>query len=69
MYPIGATIFGGSDRDILACVPDFEETDIVRNVINNARFPKLEHDLCTLKKRKMAECLAYLYIKVRNIAF
>lgn len=67
-YPAGATIFGGSDKDVLALIPDSEEADIVKNVVRNIRFLKLEHDLCTLKKQKMDKCLAYSNIKVGNLA-
>lgn len=67
-YPAGATIFGGSDKDVLALIPDSEEADIVKNVVRNVGFLKLEHDLCTLKKQKMDKCLAYSNIKVRNLA-
>jgi hypothetical protein len=58
-YLVGATIFGGSDKDILGCVPDSEEAKIVRDIMKDIGFLKLEHDLYALKKCKMAECLAY----------
>lgn len=51
-YPVGASIFGGSEKDILARVPDYEESDIVRNMTHNIGFWKLEHDLSTLKKQR-----------------
>jgi hypothetical protein len=51
-YPVGASIFGGSEKDILACVPDYEESEIVRNMTHNVGFWKLEHDLSTLKKQR-----------------
>lgn len=49
-YPTRATIFGGSDMDVLACVLEFEESKIVINVMRNIGFPKQEHDLCAFEK-------------------
>lgn len=49
-YPIGATIFGRGDCDVLACVPDLEEATIVKNLTRNIGFPKLDHKLSGFKK-------------------
>lgn len=65
-YPSRATIFRGSERDVLVCT---RRTKIVRNVMRNVGFPKLEHGIYALKKRRMTECLAYSNIKVRYPTF
>jgi hypothetical protein len=62
-YPTGATIFGGGN-DALVCIPNASETTIVKNVVRNIGFLKIEHELCKLKKHKIAQCLAHMNIKV-----
>jgi hypothetical protein len=68
-YPTRDTIFGGSDRDILACVLEFEESEIVINMMRNIGFPSRNMIYALLKKRNLSKCLAYSNIKVRNLAF
>jgi hypothetical protein len=34
-YPVGATIFEGTKKGILGCVPDSKEVMIVRNIMQN----------------------------------
>jgi hypothetical protein len=65
-YSAWATIFGGSDKDILGCILDSKEAHIVKTIMQSIGFSKLEHDLCALKKCKMVGCLAYSSIKVKT---
>jgi hypothetical protein len=44
-YTARDTIFDGSERDALVCIPNKEETAIVKNIVCNMGFPKIEHEL------------------------
>lgn len=60
-------LFGRRDRDVLACVLDSKEGAIVKNLMCSVDFLKLDHELFTLKKQKMAKCMAYTNIKVQSL--
>lgn len=47
-YQAGATVFGGSKRYILGCIPDTNEIKAVRTIMEDDRFSKLEQGLTTL---------------------
>lgn len=47
-YQAGATVFGGSKRYILGCIPDTNEIKAVRTIMEDDEFSKLEQGLSTL---------------------
>jgi hypothetical protein len=52
------------------CVPDRDESRIVRNITRSIGFPEVEDRLSQVKKRKLSHSLAYTSIKVtRNLSF
>lgn len=53
IYRYGAIIFGGSDREMLACIPNWEEATVVKNLTKIIGFPKMEHELSGMKKQHM----------------
>lgn len=48
-YATGAMFFSGEDQ-MLMCVPDADESKIVRNITRSIGFPKIEDWLSKVKK-------------------
>jgi hypothetical protein len=48
------------------CVPDPDESKIVRNITRSIGFLEVEEWLSQVKKRKLSHSLAYTSIKVRE---
>jgi hypothetical protein len=67
-YPIGATVYCGSDNEFLSYVPaskDIGEIGVVHTIMDNIGYQKLEHGLSVMNKRYLVNCLSYNIIKVR----
>jgi hypothetical protein len=62
-YGPGAMLFGGEDQ-MLMCVPDSDESKIIRNITQSIGFMKTEDKLSQIKKRKHSHSLAFTSIKV-----
>jgi hypothetical protein len=65
-YGPGVMLFDGEDQ-MLMCVPDSEESIIVRNIARSIGFPDIKEKLCQVKKQKLSHSLAYTSIKVPRI--
>lgn len=66
-YEPGALLFGGGDQ-LLMCIPDLDESKIVRNITQSVGFPEVEDRLSQVKKRKLSHSLAYTSIKVIDLS-
>jgi hypothetical protein len=64
-YGPGALLFGGGDQ-MLMCVPDYDESIIIRNITRSVGFSEVEDKLSQVKNRKLSHSLAYTCIKVRE---
>jgi hypothetical protein len=64
----GALLFGGGDQ-MLMCIPDHNEWNIVRNITRSVGFPEVEDQLSKVKKRKLSHSLAYTSTKVIDLSF
>jgi hypothetical protein len=62
-YGSGDFLFGQRDQ-MLMCIPDPEESKIVRNITRSVGFLEIEDRLSQVKKRKLSHHLAYTSIKV-----
>jgi hypothetical protein len=49
---------------MLMCVPDADESKIVRNITRSSGFLEIEDRLSKVKKRKLSHIMAYTSIKV-----
>jgi hypothetical protein len=67
-YGPRAFLFGGGDQ-MLMCIPDHNESKIVRNITRSVGFLEVEHRLSQVKKRKLSHSLAYTSIKVIALFF
>jgi hypothetical protein len=64
-YHPRAMLFRGGDK-MLMCIPDPDESKIVRNITRSIGFLEVEGQLSHVKKRKLSHSLAYTSIKVRT---
>jgi hypothetical protein len=65
-YGPRALLFDGEDR-MLMCIPDPDESKIVRNITKSIGFLDIEEKLCQVKKKKLSHSLAYTSIKVQRV--
>jgi hypothetical protein len=52
---------------MLMCIPDPDESKIVRNITKSIGFLDIEEKLCQVKKKKLSHSLAYTSIKVQRV--
>jgi hypothetical protein len=64
-YPRGYLVYGGSDEDnFLYCLPDSNEINVCREMMDNMGYLKLELGLSVMMKDQLADSLAYNNLKV-----
>jgi hypothetical protein len=64
-YPRGSLVYGGSDADdFLYCLPDINEINVCREMMDGMGYPKLELGLTAMTKDQLVDNLAYNSLKV-----
>jgi hypothetical protein len=64
-YPRGSLVYGGSDEDdFLYCLPNINEINVCREMMDNMGYLKLELGLSVMTKDQLADSLAYNNLEV-----
>ena len=63
-YQPRSFLFGGTDEEILGCIPDRARAKIVNTLSRTIGFPKLERDLSDYRKQHITRSLVYSNFKV-----
>jgi hypothetical protein len=63
-------VYGGdNDDDFLYCLPDGNDIDVCREMMDHMGYPNLELGLCAMTKDQLVDSLAYNSLKVLILRF
>jgi hypothetical protein len=66
-YQPGALVFVGVDEEILGCIRDRAEVNIVDTLSKSVGFPKLETDISCYRRQHIVGSLFYSNFKVKPL--